>query len=413
MKRISLLFAIIMMATSALYAAGVQEAPTSITVLTGTALPDLVLSEFAVEYPGVEVEQLIVPANDMKTKMTALVAAGEAPDVYIDYMGRVAQYVDPAYALPLDHPDFADYVPGALEPLTRDGNVLALHLQGAAQGLAVNMDLLETIGQADFNFDGWSIMDFVDLMSHAKEQGKYGTGLFAGNQSGDYLYMNWFAAFGAEMYRAGDYTKTVINSPAGIKTLTFLKFMIDKGYAPANASVLVDDDYVLQWANGELLFAPFFASWIEPYFKTIEEQGGKRFEYKFVEYPHAKGVRAVPVFMSYAGAVASNSPDEARNKIINYFMWALNSPAVVTWRCETQGAVSNRKSVAYSGDADYNAISAIVADNGLLDLGLAMPKYGEVRMEMFPRLQALYTGKESPAEALAKYEARVNEILSE
>ena len=57
----------------------------------------------------------------------------------------------------------------------------------------------------------------AELVKQKYNGKKFATGMFAANQSGDYLLNNWFASFGVSFYKNGDYNNPVMASTGGAK----------------------------------------------------------------------------------------------------------------------------------------------------------------------------------------------------
>lgn len=368
------------------------------------------------KYPKATITQLVVDLTDGSTMtMDAMLAAGNAPNVYVDYMGRTSKYIDPAFALALDPPDRGDFIAGALEPLMRDGKLYGLPMPGGAQSMVINLKLLKQIGWGDFDFDNWTTKDFIRMADamKAKAPDAWMTGLFAGNQSGDYLWFNWLATFGGRMY-AGDYSKTAIDSPAGLQFFQWLQSLVKQGYAPAESAVLTDDDYALQWAQGKFLATAWYPAWVAPYFESVKKQGlgGADFDYKFVEFPRSAGVTSVPVAGSYAGVVVHRTADAALDAMAAEAAYILTDTAAQKILVGLKAGYPNRRSAATTfDDPHWQAIAQIVAENGMLDLGITTTKFNEIRALSIPQLQALYTGKKTASEAHRDYVKSVNEVL--
>lgn len=381
-------------------------------------IKDIAEAIFHKTYPSVRVEYTLADLSTGADKtMRASVAAGTPPAMYIDTWVRASSYLRPDFALDLRGymGDLADYVPGALDVVTRNGAVLGLPLPGDAQAMAINKELVAAVGFAPKDWATWTIDEFLRLAELVKQKydgTKYVTGLFAGNQSGDYLIRNWAVSFGAEFFKGGDYSKTAINTPAGRAMLDFFLTLQTKGYVRPDWITQVDDDYVIDWATGKLAAAPFFYNWIEPYFKTVEDGGGKRFEYMFVPFPRAPGVSRVGAFYTGSGLVITKSADEAKNKMAAVYAQAYNSPEAQIQTWYWQGARPNRLSVAAAIDkgAQYAQVTSVVAANGLFDLGGTSPLYAATRT-LFPgALQKV--GKVSTAQILADYAAEMDKLLS-
>jgi ABC-type glycerol-3-phosphate transport system substrate-binding protein len=280
-------------------------APTTIKVLYGGYLDanncQVAKELFALKFHDIVIDSVPVDMSDGSTlTMDAMTAAGTTPDVYVDFMGRVSKYITPEFAFDLGPyiQQKDDFLPGILDMTTRNGKLLGLSFPSSAQGMAINMKLAKAIGATEASFKNWTIADFLAMAKKVKalNNGSYMTGLFAGNQSGDYLWMNWMASFGARMYGPGDYSKTIINTPAGLQFFTFLKDLVTQGYAQSNAAVLTDDDYALFWAQGKYLATGWFPAWVAPYFKAVKEQKlpGADFDTIFVAFPKGPNVTKVP-----------------------------------------------------------------------------------------------------------------------
>ena len=369
-------------------------------------------------YPGTVVEYILADLSTGADKtMRAQVAAGTPPAMYIDTWVRAASYLRPDFALDLRGymDDLADYVPGALDGVTRNGAVLGLPLPGDVQAMAINLELVRDVGFAPKDWATWTVDEFLQLAEKVKAKyggTKYVTGLFAGNQSGDYLIRNWAASFGAEFFKGGDYSKTAINTPAGKAMLDFFLALQIRGYVRPDWITQVDDDYVIDWATGKLAAVPFFFNWIEPYFKTVDDGGGKRFDYMFVPFPRVAGVTRVGAFYTGTGLVIPKNADDAQNKLAAKYAQSYNSPEAQLQTWAVLGARPNRLSVvaAIGKPAQYSQVTSVVAANGLFDLGGSNPMYAATRT-LFPNiLQKI--GKVPAGTLLANYATEMNKVLA-
>ena len=415
MRRLVILFMFLISAT--LFAAGAYDL--TVVVAGEDEVQAMALEVFHDRYPDTTVEFLKPSTADGSTiTMDQLLQDNDPPNVYIDYMGRVAKYMTEALAVDMNQymTDQDDFLPGLLAATTINGKLLGLPMHSGAQGMALNMDMAREIGYGDFDFNDWTISDFLVMCEAVKvkyEGEKFGTGIFAGNQSGDYLWMNWLSSFGAEIYGNG-YAKTTIDSPEGVQVFAFWKYLLDAGYIQRDSAIRIDDDYLIDWAQGKYLATGFFPGWIDTYFNSAKEQGmeGHGFEIVFVEFPRAPGIDRVPAAGSSAGIVVLDSGDAKTNEQAAYLAWIYTTAPFQEIPIVEGGNFASRKSVTFKNDSDYwKQISKIVADNGMLNLGLTQTFYADVRALGFPRLQALLTGEETPAEAVAAYAANINAVI--
>jgi ABC-type glycerol-3-phosphate transport system substrate-binding protein len=323
-------------------------------------------------------------------------------------MVRLSRYIDPVFAMELDGKiDLSQYL--YTEPLKRNGKTLALPINGGAQGLCLNLDLLEAAGYEVK--DGWTVADFLEMCEKVKAYGVktgkevYGTGLFAGNQSGDYLWMQWFAVFGVDLY-ADDYAEST-QDKGGAKVWEFFKMLKDKGYAPADSATIDDDVYALQWSKGMLAATAFHPSWGPMYIKSAIEQGlikeGHR--YKFVSFPN--NAPACTNDTGILGNKNSKFPVETAA-----FLKHATDMKIMQDQVIATASIAYRKDIKEkTTDPRGLEIDAIVARNGLYDLGVTNPWFAEVRAQGFPVLQAVLSGKITPEQAAVEYTKRVNDII--
>lgn len=404
---------VFLMVAAALFATGTAEEPQSITVLmdmNAAAFSDgTTMRTWGEEATDLEVEYLSLDLSDGSTlTMDALIAAGKAPDVYFDYIGRVSKYLVPEYAMPLqDKIDVSAF--SGLAAFTRNGDVLGLPASGGAQGMAINLEIMGDIGYTVP--DLWTIADFLEMADLVKQHyggEKWATGMFAGNQSGDYLINNWFASFGAELYGDG-YESTTI-AEKGARVHDFFQHLVQQGYVPPGSATLVDDDYVIQWAKGDLAATAFFESWTKPYFDSVISQGlrSEPFEYTFVPFPRAQGVENVPTYMSYAAFVAhKDAPDAAADWIAGASGVEVQSRLLV----ELDQMPSRTDITAVNPNPRLAEITAIVQAGGIMDVGLTSPQFAAVRPQHYPVLQKVLNLTIEPQKAIEEYAARVNEAL--
>ena len=411
MKKI--LCILFLLASMLAFGSGEQENATlEITFLGGGGdCVENAVTAFIAEHPYVGVKYIAEKAPDgTPISLDSLLAAGTPPDIYMGYIGRSGKVVDPNYALPLNEAlaDIDDFMPEVLAQVTKGGKLLAAPFIAWAIGFEINTDITDRAGW-QYPGPGWTTDDFMVM---AQKVDVFPSAVFAANPSGDYIAMSWFAAFGAKMFD-GDYSRTTINSEQGRATMRFLADLHKRGYIPAEAGQMIDDDYIDMWINEEFAAGGSHPGW-EVIYQDRIKAGGKdhRNNYKFVGYPRAPGVNHVPVYLGYDALVAHDSGDAIRNAVLGDLIHyiTLNTHQV---QVDTNGGLSTRRSTNASADPKWRVSTKLVADNGVWDAGLCLTKFAKIRCQMPERLQAMFAGKESPDEALAAYEAAVNSILEE
>ncbi|CAK0753482.1 putative Bacterial extracellular solute-binding protein [Gammaproteobacteria bacterium] len=383
------------------------------------AVDDYIIAKFQKEHPGVNVKQILVDLSSGSTlTIDAMIASGQAPDVYSDTGVRSGKYAIDAYALDLKPyltaKDIADFVPSLLAYGTKGSKILALPVATWIQAFAVNTDLMDSVG---YKLPGtlWTTADFLTMAEKVKTTGKYATILFAKNQSSDAWWMSWFGAFGAVQFANGDYTRTRLNSPQGVAALNFMKLLVDKGYAPAAPGELDDDMALEQWASGKIVGLMMQSGHAPPSIKSAVDQKilDKPFAYKFVEMPHSPAVSHGLATAGPSLIVVHKSNDATRNKLAFELARAFSAGEYMVEGAKRPGVFPALLSIPNTAD-DFGGkqIQAIMKVSGVMDLGSAIPQFSEIRAQMFPLLQEFYAGRLTAEQVLATYEAKVNKILA-
>ena len=403
------------------FASGKVEDQNTITVLHGgdtifgeTSMFKLAEEKFHKDYPNIKIIWNKLDLSDGSTlTMDAMLAAGTPPNVYTDSMVRASKYMVKEYAYPLNGiRDLKQYNSGVLDQFYRDGNLMALPQPGGAQAICVNMDVLKELNYTIPK--NWTIDDYLELAELVKQKydgKKYITMLFAANQSGDYLLHNWFEVFGAHYYLNGDYDNATIAKTGGEKAYQFYLKLIKNGYVPANAAMVNDDEYALQWYSGNLVATPFFPSWVKPYFKTAKDQGMDNFNYKFVPFPtDGKNGKGVPLYVNGAAWVVYKTGtdiDKVAARLVEY----MNDAESQGLFAKYTGTPPNRKDAMYQPtDQGTLDIMEIAKAFGFYDAGVTDPRFTERRALQYPILQDLFNGKINPKEAIELYESKLTAI---
>lgn len=384
--------------------------------LGNTTLYTEALKAFAKDYPNVKVEFLAVDMSDGSTlTMDAQLKAGTPPNIYMDSMVRVSKYIVPEFALPLDGlaRELGKYNPGVLDPFRRGGKLLALPQPGSAQGMCINLDMMKDIGYTVPK--DWTIDDFLKMAALVKQKygdQKWATMLFAGNQSGDYLLNNWFAAFGAQFYPPGNYDKSIIADTGGAKVYKFYQDLVRAEYVPPHAATLNDDDFAAYWGAGKLAAVAFFQGWTGPYLKTAIDQGliKEPFKYMFVPFPRAPGVKTVATYINAAVIVGHKTGTDI-DKITARMMECLNSAAIQDGLAQYGSVASNRSDAVYKQtDPRLLEIAEIAKKGGIQDVGLADPRFTVRRAIQFPILQKVLNLAITPEAAIAEFQAKLSAV---
>ena len=430
MKRI-LLISLFLVLALGLFAGGQQEGDGITLVVALAADPNgenrlLPIVAFQVENPDVKLEWAPINVADASTiGMDARIAAGLPVDFYNDYMSRSGKYAIPntgketIWALDLSKyiDDLDDYYPGVLDSYTHDGQVLAVPGGVLAVGQRINLDLLKKVGYALPPPEEWTLEEFTTMaekVTAAALPDTYASLMFAENRSGDWMYMGWLATFGARLFEGADYSKTIINSPEGLKVFEFWKEMQEKGFIPAEAA-LMNDDHAIEYRDAGRLGAMGDRASnknADDYYAQLKQRGIEPFKSAIYPYPKAPGVAKVPLVTTFELSVAFESDDERVNEMAARMAWFWSNTEFQQSKCNL-AEYPTRKSVQGIDEGWWLATQALMVEHGTLDAGNNLGCYDEIRGAMFPQLQKLFLGSATPAETLALYEEALNGILGE
>jgi len=371
---------------------------------------DVILADFPYK-----VEIRNYAADNTTIKLDADIAGGDAPDVYWDYLGRVNKYANDKYALPINitFEEQADYLPSALAPVTKNGEVYALPGTFWAAMMIANKTLVDSVGLGVFLEDvSWTIEEYLMTVSAVQEKygsEYYGYVLFASGTGGDYWSsFGWMSSFGAKLYDNG---KIVIGSKEGIEALNFMKFMHDAGIAMPGAAGLSYRENLSAMASGNIVAAGNSSGAVALPIELLDGSG--TIDAVIMEWPRAPGIEKVPVSVGPdAGMVFASTKHEVEAmELLRY----INSTEIQQLICRMSGRFASRLSVGNVNADNPTWVTAtdIIQRNGVFDSGVGLEKYAEIRNAWPPTLQSIFTGELTVQEAVDRFVLEGNKIINE
>ena len=369
---------------------------------------DVLLADFPYK---VEIRNYAADATTIK--MDVDIAGGDAPDAYWDYLGRVNKYANSKYALPINltFEELDDYLPSALAPVMKGGELYALPGTFWAAVMVVNKPLVESVGLGSILEDGtWTIDEFLMIVDAVKAKygpEYYGYPLFASGTGGDYWSsFGWFSSFGAKLYENG---KIVVNSKEGIEALEFMKFMADAEIVPPGIAGLDYKVALSAMPKGTFVSAANSTNYTTRLVDPLN--GVEKWQAIMMEWPRAPGVEKVPLAVGPdAGMVFASSkhPVEAM-ELIRY----LNSTKMQTLTSKAMSRYPSRKSVGndFSTDPQWVIAAKMIEKNGTFDTGVGLEHYAEVRGLWPSTLQAIFTEEMTIQEAVDRFVEEGTAIL--
>jgi ABC-type glycerol-3-phosphate transport system substrate-binding protein len=142
----------------------------------------------------------------------------------------------------------------------------------------------------------------------------------------------------------------------------------------------------------------------------------KEFALTFVEVPHAAGLKHTVTFGYQAIVVAHRSSSDARNKIVVKLAQVAAGKDYIYNQCVLGGGFSTRVDLdpkeGTAAKPSYSAIAALAKVAGLQDTNPFGARSDEVDGCWKEPWQAFWRGEITAQEALNRFEAAANEVLS-
>ncbi|GAB3607099.1 ABC transporter substrate-binding protein [Conyzicola nivalis] len=225
---------------------------------TGGAAPVLVpqlVAEFNETHPDIKVKSNAMEWADITQKMPLAIKAGKGPDVAVAHGDDVATYAaqglllktdDVVEALGYDEDDFPE---GLMDAGQFDDSQYGVPWSVTPLGLYINKDVLVKAGldPETAPTDQKSYLAALEALKAAGVQGEWADGYVF---TGTFEFESLLWQFGGELFNE-DVTEATFNSEAGVKALTWMTDLIEKGYSPANVA---QDGNINALIGGETAF---------------------------------------------------------------------------------------------------------------------------------------------------------------
>lgn len=360
------------------------------------------VAAFKKKYSKVDVKVVVQPWANRDEQLTTAIAGGKGPDVVYLIPDQVPQYANTGALADVSDvvaKDKADFRSNALDAMSYQDKLYGVPMLMSVTTTLANKTLLKKAGIAapPTTWDE-ALADGAKL----KAKGLYLTDYVA---SPDATLNQTFYPF---LWQAGgdvlskDGKKAAFNSPAGVKALTFVKTLVDKGYVPKDSLTVTPkpDQSVLCTDKAAMGFASATAELtICPGYKATDWQAAPPLkETTSVDYGTVGGL-----------SVLSGSKNAAAAKA--WVQW-ISSPTQLKAFDVDHGYSSPR-----SSQGNLLADQPLVGDTekylGDMKTGVTNAAAPRQLMDVIkPHLQAALLGKVSVKQALADAEKDANEQLA-
>jgi len=386
--------------------------------------------EFEAANQGVTVELQPIQANDddYGTKLAlALRSPSTAPDVFYEDTFKVRSDVDAGYLLNLDSRlagwgDWNKFDAGAKEAgKADDGGTYAVPLGTDTRAIWYNKKVFEAAGIAvPWRPSGWQ--DILDTARKIKaaEPDVIPFNMYAGKGTGEGTVMQGFYELlygtGASLYDQ-DSKKWVVGSAGFKDSLAFLNTLYSENLAVPPADAL--DPNVWKKVFGEWFPKAKLGATVEgSYAPSFWQDGGS---YAWPGYAQEMGVAPFPtqtggapgaVSMSGGWTLAVGAETKQPDLAFNFLTTALNAKNSLKFTVASS-QIAVRTDVA--ADAGYQSANPFVKDvSSLVSVTRFRPAtsdYPRISAAVQEATEAVITGKRTPEQAAADYDAAVAGIV--
>jgi multiple sugar transport system substrate-binding protein len=197
---------------------------------------DKILESWNKSHPNIQTEYQVIPDAERIQRMTAMVAADQAPDMWRHNFGVVRLWASQGHLLDLTDMMPKDYdkqfLPALMGAHYFKGHYYALPHTTDTSALFYREDALDAIGAkapTDLK-DAWTWQQFRDICDKLVKLGKQQFA-FSHNQGGGRWVPQFFYSTGAKVV-SDDFSKMTFNTPEGLEALRFVKDWHDKKWVP-------------------------------------------------------------------------------------------------------------------------------------------------------------------------------------
>ncbi len=319
-KKLVLLAILLALLPGVIFAGGQKEKP---KVTFYWALYDGLTEDFRAslqdafmkENPDIQLDIVPVAWKDMHNKITTSLAGGNPPEISVigtrwllELMDMDAVVEVPKY---VSKSTLDNIAPGAMEAKVK-GKLMGLPIAAGARIMAVNTDLTSDVPMTmeELREDAIKVNNPPNVYGLIMPGKKH-------TELTDFAYY-LFAAGGYffEKKADGSYGKCTVNSPAGVKALSFMNQLanVDKVVQPGYISMNRMESHPIFY-SGKAAYV-FIGAWVE----SAMKQAGSSFKVKYAQIPPFKGNKSAPLIVTDSIAFFKDAKNlEAAGKFIDFF----------------------------------------------------------------------------------------------
>lgn len=358
---------------------------------------------WAKEHPEITIEAEFMVDDGMSDKYTLALQNGTAPDVVACALDWTTTFANAGLLAPLDEfieadgVDVGQYVPGAIEASTVNGNLYALPFRSETYTLFYNKDILAAAGY-DKGPETWDEVKEIAAACTTDEVAGYG--LCGANYSNySFQYITMLRSSGGSILNE-DNTQSALGSEAALQTAQLYKDLA--AYAPAS---MLENDNV---ANRTLFASGKVAMYMSGIYDVPEIlKANPDLNFACTMAPTQNGAERSTILGGWSVGIAECSENkEAAWEFVKF----LTSPEVAALYTNT-----------FTGTGEPAELFADVSEEivqpnaDALAYAKALPSVASIvsiRQAIFDDLSPTLSDSETVEDAVAKLDQHVNELLA-
>jgi len=273
---------------------------------------------FNKQSPDSQIQVVPVPWDSLQDKLSTVVAGGAPPDISVvgtrwilDYMATDSVVEVTPY---VSKKTLDNIVPGAMEAKVK-GKLMGLPIAAGARILAINASIIKAVPKTMEELE----TDAIKANNPPKWSGLFMPGK-EHTELTDFCY--YFYAAGGDYFEVkpdGSYGKCIVNSPAGVKALTFMAKLAlqDKVVEPDFTTYQRIPGHPLFYA-GKIAYV-MIGAWVD----SAMKQAGATFPVIYADIPSFKGQKPSGLIITDSVAFFTKGPNlKAAGKFIDFFYQA-------------------------------------------------------------------------------------------
>lgn len=425
MKKILLVFAMVLALSNGAFAGGTQEKGGAVpagedSTVTLRWLMQVASAEEARQwraladsvteiYPNIKIDMSTTDWNGYWTKLPTELAGGNPPDILYMQSLRAKDYLEAGF-LPIDsftekdsEIELDDFYSGILEGLSLNGKLYCLPYDFGPYITYYNKDLFDKYG-IEYPDTIVTLADFENLCKQFASAGAYGTVV---PPSIDTMYL-FFLGSGVDLF--DDVTgKVKVNDPRIIEVLRYLSDLIKKGYAPRQT-----DTGNANWAR-EQFYAGSVAMYFDGPWNLTNIKDKTSFSVAAAMVPPGTLYRKSHVAGSGFGISKVTEHPEEAYKAIKVITGKEALQKLAEWGRALPARASVRDAY-YTIHADVHGLKDTIEDSLNMEIGVPMitpQKWQEVNNTINQNMEGFFLGGMDVQERMDNAQKIIDRILGQ